>query len=182
MSVKSLVLVLTGAAWLSGCVSPRDFNALMPKSPAYQRVAAQLQTDPAAVAVQLQQLQNLVRMTLANVTLFPAGGAELGDAGKSALAELAPALKDLKGQRIVVLGFTDDVPLGTTLHERLAGNVELSKARSAAVTAFLTAQGVPAALITPVGLGETHPVASNATAEGRAQNRRVEIDIVAAPA
>ena len=72
--------------------------------------------------------------------------------------------------------------LGQSLVERLSGNVELSKARSEAVTAFLTAQGVPAALITPVGLGEAHPLASNTTAPGRAKNQRVEIDIVEAPA
>jgi outer membrane protein OmpA-like peptidoglycan-associated protein len=50
------------------------------------------------------------------------------------------------------------------------------------VTAFLSAQGVPAALITLVGLGQTHPAAANATAGGRAQNRRVEIGCVDAPA
>lgn len=181
MFIRPLVALL-GSAALSACVAPRDFNQLMPKWPAYEQVAAQLQAEPAADAVQLEQLHNLVRMTLANVVLFPDGGAELGDAGKAALAELAPALKGLKGQRIVVLGFTDDIALGATLVERLSGNVELTKARAATVTAFLTAQGVPAALITPVGLGETHPAASNATADGRAQNRRVEINIVEAPA
>ena len=46
---------------------------------------------------------------------------------------------------------------------------------------LLKAQGVPANLITTTGLGQAHPVASNDTAEGRAKNRRVEIDIVEAP-
>jgi chemotaxis protein MotB len=58
----------------------------------------------------------------------------------------------------------------------------LSKARADAVAAVLVEQGVPARLITTSGLGEAHPVASNATPAGRAQNRRVEIDIVEAPA
>lgn len=182
VNLKSLACALTVATLLSACVAPRDFNQLMPKSPTYQEVAAQLKADPSAERVRLEQLQDLIRLTLANTTLFPEGGAELGDAGKAALAELAPALKELRGQRIVVIGFTDNVPLGQTLVERLSGNVELSKARSEAVTAFLTAQGVPAALITPVGLGEAHPLASNTTARGRAKNQRVEIDIVEAPA
>lgn len=182
MSAVPSTAALAAAALLSACVAPRDFNDLVPKSPTYQQVAAQLKAEPAADRVRLEQLQNLIRLTLANTTLFPEGSAELGDAGKAALAELAPALKDLRGLRIVVVGYTDNVPLGQTLVERLSGNVELSKARAAAVTAFLTAQGVPVALITPVGLGETHPVASNATAQGRAQNQRMEIDIVEAPA
>ena len=182
MSVTPLVALLASAALLSACVAPREFNQLVPKTPAYEQVAAQLQAEPAAERVRLEQLQQLIRLTLANATLFPEGSAELDEAGKATLAELAPALKDLRGKRIVVLGFTDDVPLGPTLVERLSGNVELSKARSAAVTAFLTAQGVPGALITPVGLGETHPAASNATAAGRVQNQRVDIDIVDAPA
>jgi chemotaxis protein MotB len=181
-SSRPLFALLGSVALLSACVSPRDFNQMMPKSPTYQQVAAQLKAEPAAERVRLEQSQNLIRLTLANTTLFPEGGAELGETGKAVLAELAPPLKELRGQRIVVIAFTDNVPLGQTLAERLSGNVELSKARSAAVTAFLTAQGVPAALITPVGLGETHPVASNATADGRVQNRRVEIDIVEAPA
>ncbi|HMO45388.1 MAG TPA: OmpA family protein [Rubrivivax sp.] len=182
MNPRFLFVLLGNAALLQGCVAPRDFNQLAVKTPAYEQVAAQLQAEPAAERVRLEQLQNLIRLTLANATLFPEGGAELGEAGKATLAELAPALKELPGKRIVVVGFTDDVPLGPTLVERLSGNVELSKARSAAVTAFLSAQGVPATLITPVGLGETHPAASNATAEGRAQNQRVDIAIVDAPA
>lgn len=173
---------LAAAALLSACVVARDYNELVPKSPAYQQIAALLKAEPAADRARLEQLQNQIRLTLANTTLFPEGSAQLGEAGKAALAELAPALKELRGQRIVVVGYTDNVPLGQTLAERLSGNVELSKARSAAVTAFLTAQGVPAAWITPVGLGETHPVASNATADGRAQNQRMEIGIVEAPA
>jgi flagellar motor protein MotB len=88
----------------------------------------------------------------------------------------------LSGQRIVVKGFTDDVPIGEALGKRFTNNVQLSKARADAVAAVLIDQGVPSALITTTGLGESHPVASNATPAGRAKNRRVEIDIVEAPA
>jgi chemotaxis protein MotB len=182
MPLNPLAAALAAAALLSACVTATNFNEQVQKSATYQKLDAQLKTEPATDRVQIEQLQNLVRLTLASAVLFPEGGQQLTDAGQAMLAKLVPALKDLRKQRIVVIGFTDDVPLGEGQRQRFAGNVELSKARADAVTAFLTAQGVPAALITSVGLGESHPVASNDTAQGRAKNRRVEIDIVEAPA
>ncbi|HRH86960.1 MAG TPA: OmpA family protein [Rubrivivax sp.] len=182
MRFKSIPAALAVAAALCGCVSPVPYNDLVSKSATYQDLDAQLKPRVAADRMQLEQLQNLVRVTLADGLLFPEGSAKLDEAGKAMLVRLAPALKDLSGQRIVIKGFTDNVPTGPTLRERLAGNVELSKARADAVAGALEAQGVSAALIATVGLGETHAAASNATAAGRARNRRVEIDVVEAPA
>ena len=180
--MRTSVIALAVAALLSACVSAVPYNDLVQKTPTYRNLDQQLKADRAADRVQIEQLQNLVRLTLANGMLFPEGGRELSEAGKAMLAKLAPGLKDLSGQRIVVIGFTDGVPIGDGLYQRLAGNVELSKARADAIAGFLTAQGVPAALIATVGLGEAHPIESNTTASGRAKNRRVEIDIVEAPA
>lgn len=182
MKLNSFVAALVCAALLSACVTQRSYNQELQKTDTYMKLDAQLKTELAGAQAQIEQLQNLVRVTLANGVLFPEGGWELNEAGKATLAKVAPTLATLTGQRIVVKGFTDNVPVGPTLRERFAGNVELSKARADAVAAFLKAQGVPANLVTTVGLGETHPVASNETAEGRAQNRRVEIDVVEAPA
>jgi outer membrane protein OmpA-like peptidoglycan-associated protein len=158
------------------------YNDLVPKTETYQQLDAQIKAASPSEAVRIEQLQNLVRVTLASGLLFSAGSSELDAAGNATLAKLAPALKELRGQRIVIVGYTDDVPLGPTPQERFGGNVELSKARARAVAAALAAQGVPAGLIATVGLGETHPAASNDTSAGRAQNRRVEIDVVEAPA
>ena len=182
MSLKPLAAALASAALMSACVSPSTYNEQVQKTRTYQQVDAQLKGEVAADQAQIEQLQNLVRLTLANNILFPEGGWELNETGKALLAKVAPALKDLTGQRIVIKGFTDSVPIGTALRERFPSNVELSKARADAVADFLKAQGVPAGLITTAGLGQTHPVASNDSPEGRAKNRRVEIDIVEAPA
>lgn len=81
----------------------------------------------------------------------------------------------------MIKGFADSVPIGATLRERFPSNAELSKARADAGADVLRAQAVPAALITPSGLGQAHPVTTNDTAEGRTKNRRFEIDIVEAP-
>jgi chemotaxis protein MotB len=182
MSLRTIVAALAAATLLPACVSPSRYNEQVQKTSTYQQLDAQLKAEIAADQAQIEQLQNLVRLTLANGVLFAEGGWELNEAGKATLAKLAPALKGLTGQRFVIKGFTDSVPIGATLRERFASNVELSKARADAVADFLKAQGVPAALITTTGLGQAHPVASNESAEGRAKNRRVEIDIVEAPA
>jgi chemotaxis protein MotB len=168
------------ALLLSACVSQGTYDPLVQKTLAYQQLDQQLKSELAGDQVQIAQLQNLVRLTLASGILFAEGGTELSPAGQATLAKVAPTLKTLSGQRIVIKGFTDNVPIGPELRQRFASNVELSKARAQSVASVLTDQGVPAGNITTVGLGESHPVASNDTAQGRAKNRRVEIDIVEA--
>jgi len=182
MNLKPLVVALAATALLSACVSPTKYNDQVLKSSTYQQLDEQLKAELAGDQAQIEQLQNLVKLTLANGILFAEGGWELNETGKATLTKLAPALKSLTGQRIVIKGFTDSVPIGAALRERFPSNIELSKARADSVADLLKAQGVPANLITTVGQGQAHPVASNDTAEGRAKNRRVEIDIVEAPA
>ena len=182
MRLKVLVTTLAAAALLPACVSQSKYNDQVQKTSTYQQLDTQLKTELSADQAQIEQLQNLVKLTLANGILFPEGGWQLSEAGKATLAKVAPALKGLTGQRIVIKGFTDSVPIGPALRERFPSNVELSKARADAVADLLKAQGVPANLITTVGQGPAPPVASNDTAEGRAKNRRVEIDIVETPA
>ncbi len=91
-------------------------------------------------------------------------------------AELQKALAFVKrypGFKITIAGYTDNT--GTASY-----NLGLSERRAAAVKAYLLQHGVPdTGQITTVGYGEAHPVASNATATGRAQNRRVEITVLA---
>jgi chemotaxis protein MotB len=182
MSLKTTFAASAAALLLAACVAPVPFNDRVAKNEIYQRLDAQIQPAASSPKEQLEQLQNLVRLTLADSLLFPSGSAQLSESGKAALARLAPALKDLSNQRIVVKGFSDDSPVGMPLMQRIISNVELSKARAAAVQGFLAVQGVPQDIIFISGLGESHPVASNDTEQGRALNRRVEIDVVAAPA
>ncbi len=181
MQARTSLLLLSTALLLSACVSQGTYNQQVQKTDTYQKLDAQLKGELAADQAQIEQLQNLVKLTLASGILFPEGGWELSDAGKATLSKLAPTLKQLTGQRIVVKGFTDSVPIGPELRARFANNVELSKARAEAVAALLVAQFVPKDIVSTSGLGQAHPVASNETAEGRTKNRRVEIDIVEAP-
>jgi chemotaxis protein MotB len=181
MSLRLTTILLCSAALLSACVSQSQYQQQVQKTQTYQQLNDQLRAELAGTQAQVEQLQNLVKLTLANGVLFGEGGWELNETGKATLTKVAPALKGLTGQRIVVKGFTDNLPIGPALRERFPSNIELSKARADSVARFLTDQGVPVGLITTVGLGQAHPVASNETPEGRAKNRRVEIDIVEAP-
>jgi chemotaxis protein MotB len=69
------------------------------------------------------------------------------------------------------------VPIGPELKKRFPSNWELSSARATDVVRHLVAQGVPASELSAQGFGDSRPVASNETPQGRAKNRRVEIVI-----
>ena len=105
-----------------------------------------------------------------SVTLFPRRSAEITAQGKAVLDQNLAASRDLlsRATYIEVVGNTDDV--GDDAY-----NQELSEQRAKAVRDFLVSAGVDASKIATVGMGESMPVASNATDEGRAQNRRVDV-------
>jgi chemotaxis protein MotB len=172
----------------AGCVSQQTYNTEVAKANTLSTSNQQLDalnqklTGELASADQAQitQLQNQLKVTMVNEVLFTEGGWTLSPKGEAALAKIAPTLSKLQGQQIVVEGFTDNVPIGPALKARFPSNWELSSARATDVLRFLVSKGVPANTISAQGFGDSRPVASNDTAEGRAKNRRVEIVIMAA--
>lgn len=101
--------------------------------------------------------------------LFATGKADLKPESRPVLKEIASTLKDHADLKVLIEGHTDNV--GTP-----ASNLALSDARAAAVKAALVADfGIGADRVTTKGLGDTKPAVPNTTAEGRAQNRRVEV-------
>lgn len=115
-----------------------------------------------------------VRLTLPNPVLFAEGSATLSADADAVLTPLA-RLFATADNPILIEGFTDDVPI---IGGRLRSNWELSAARSFAVVEFLMSQGLPAERFNVRGYGQYRPVAPNATAEGRSQNRRIEISLI----
>ncbi|RYE66089.1 MAG: OmpA family protein [Oxalobacteraceae bacterium] len=95
----------------------------------------------------------------------------LKPAGKASLDELSSKLGDMNLEVIIAVGHTDSV--GTDAY-----NQKLSIRRAEAVKAYLKGKGIEETRIYTEGKGESQPKADNATAEGRAQNRRVEIEVV----
>ena len=89
---------------------------------------------------------------------------------------IRPQLQGLHNAKVVVYGYTDNLPVGPALQRAgIANNIDLSSRRADNVVAYLTSQGVDPNIISAKGFGDTHPVASNDTSQSRAQNRRIEI-------
>lgn len=110
-------------------------------------------------------------ITLQGAVLFVTGKSELLPLAKDRLNEVATALKELDDNQVaVVQGYTDSRGADDA-------NMKLSQARADAVRDYLLSQGVKPERLRSEGHGEERPVASNDTAEGRANNRRVEIVI-----
>ena len=109
-------------------------------------------------------------ITLGADASFDTGKADLKAEGQAKLDELAAKLKDVSFASITVIGHTDNV--GTE-----AANQRLSVRRANAVKQYLATHGIDAQKIKATGQGMTKPVADNKTAQGRAKNRRVEVQI-----
>ena len=95
------------------------------------------------------------------------------------MRKIAAILQEHPQLAIHVIGHTDNVPIRPTAQSRFASNWELSAARALAAVHFLTERaGVDPRRVGAMGYGEYRPVADNATAEGRAKNRRIAITIL----
>ncbi len=119
-----------------------------------------------------------VVLQLHNDVLFGTGEAEVKPDGKTALAEVAATLRQVGSKRFQVAGHTDNAPITTDKKKEFPSNWELSAARAIAVVKLLVAQGVDPAMLSAAGYGPYDPVASNATPDGQAKNRRIEITLV----
>lgn len=128
--------------------------------------------------VEIRQLQGELRITIRDKILFLEGGYRLNAKADQVLAKMAPTLSGFQDTK-VVRGYTDYLSIGAELRSHgIATNLDLSSKRADNVVDHLIRKGVSQSLISAQGMGESNPVASNATPEGRAQNRRIEITLV----
>lgn len=132
--------------------------------------AGDLRTAFGDSRIGVQNTGSELLVTLPDDLLFETGSARLTPHMRTELAALARHLKKYPDSHVRVIGHTDNV--GSAAY-----NLQLSQQRASAVAAELIANGVNPARITTIGKGEDQPIASNLTAEGRAQNRRVTIRI-----
>lgn len=133
-----------------------------------ERRAEQAAADLARIATVKQESRGMV-ITLSGSVLFASGKSELLPSAQAKLSEVANALTQANPDAsIVVEGHTDS-------QGSQAFNLDLSARRAQAVRDYLTSHGVAPDRIRAEGLGFSRPVSDNKTAEGRANNRRVEI-------
>ena len=111
------------------------------------------------------------KITLQADTLYDFNKSDLKPEGKATLNKIAADLNKIKLEVIIAVGNTDSV--GTDAY-----NMALGQRRAQSVKAYLVSKGVDGSRIYTESKGKSNPVASNATAEGRAKNRRTDIEVV----
>ena len=131
-----------------------------------------------SITKQVKVLPREIIITLAADTLFDIGKADVKISVYKDLQKIADQIKGMDKPNIIVEGHTDNIPMRGT--GKYSDNLTLSQARAEAVAKFFAELfGLDPKMFTAVGKGDTVPVASNDTAEGRKQNRRVTMRISA---
>jgi chemotaxis protein MotB len=177
----SALASLCAAILLGGCVWQSDYDALQTKNKDLGQQLATQQAENGADKVQIARLQGAIKYTVDSDLLFAPGSWQMRAAGQETIAKLAKKLASTQQNKLVVNGYTDNAPIGPGLvAQGVTSNQELSQKRGESVMQFLVSRGMKSDLISAHGYGEAEPVASNDTARGRAQNRRVEITLAAA--
>lgn len=126
-----------------------------------------------ALDIKVENRNGKVYVSLAEKLLFKSGSIAVDPKGKEALVKLATALNQKADVQVAVEGHTDNKPISS---EKIKDNWDLSVLRATSIVRILTEDGkMDGNRITANGRGETQPVASNDTPEGRALNRRTEI-------
>jgi chemotaxis protein MotB len=157
---------------LFGCASMQRYEEL---ESAYRQLQGRYTADEA----EIRMLEGRLRVTMTDRILFPSGGYQINEQARATLRKMVPTLQGLTQTRVIVEGYTDTTPVGPELRRMgIASNLDLSSRRADAVADALIREGGPRNLISADGRGEANPVASNATPEGRARNRRIEVTLV----
>jgi chemotaxis protein MotB len=166
-SLPSPSPVLTPATGVPPLPAPPE----PPSGPSEAELALKRKLEAMGDQVSVTMTKGQINLQIRDNILFPPGAARLSDEGAALLQGIARTL-DEDDYRISIEGHTDSTPIQNV---RFASNWELSSGRATAVLRYLIAQGITPARLRAVGYADTRPVADNATAEGRAANRRVNL-------
>jgi len=144
---------------------------------AQQALAEGLKKELGDARAKLQMTERGLVLTLLDEIFFDSGKAVIKEEGLKTLNKVAQVLQDtVPNSPVAVEGHTDNDPI---IYSSSRTNWELSSGRALAVLHhFADQRGIAPERLQAVAMGEFHPVASNGTAEGRRQNRRVEIVIL----
>lgn len=133
--------------------------------------ASKLRQKLTGTGVQVARDGDNVRLIMPNSITFNTNESTIKTSVNSVLDSVALVAKEYDKTRLQVVGYTD-----STGNDKI--NQPLSERRAAAVANYLALRGVQGSRISSYGAGSSNPIASNATTEGKAQNRRVEITLI----
>ncbi|WP_042422796.1 outer membrane protein OmpA [Comamonas granuli] len=159
------------ASWTPATAAAGCDGALAAPAPAPAPAAAPAAPAPAPAPAAAPAAPTSSKVTYAADAFFDFDKAVLKPEGKAKLDDLASKVKGINLEVIIAVGHTDSV--GTDAY-----NQKLSVRRAEAVKAYLVSKGIEKNRVYTEGKGEKQPVADNKTKEGRAKNRRVEIEVV----
>jgi chemotaxis protein MotB len=145
-------------------------------SSTYEQLMVQMKSEIAQGQVTISELQGKLTVNMEAAILFDSGKADVKPDGLAILMKLVPTLQTVNDKAIRIEGHTDNVAIKTP---QFPSNWELSAARAINVTKYLQQQGIDPANLSATAFGEFKPVADNSTKEGKAQNRRIEITLIA---
>ena len=131
---------------------------------------AELRQSMQGTGVEVQRQGDQIKLIMPGNITFATDSAEIVSNFYAPLNNLASSFKQFNQNSIEIVGFTDST--GSRQY-----NMDLSQRRAQSVATYLTAQGVDGTRLSTRGAGPDQPIASNATADGRAQNRRVEVNL-----
>src|SRR5215471_9498187 len=168
-------MTFTALLVLAGCVSQQKYDALDTE---YQQLNQTMSAEVASNQMHITRLQNAIKVTINSELLFPSGSWQMPVEAQQTISKIVPILAPMQQTKIIVNGYTDNVPIGPGLMSQgITSNLELSQKRADNVMQFMLSQGVNPSLVSARGFGDADPVASNDTPAGRAQNRRVELTL-----
>ena len=133
--------------------------------------ASKLRQKLTGTGVQVARDGDNVRLIMPNSITFNTNESTIKTSANSVLDSVALVAKEYDKTRLQVVGYTD-----STGNDKI--NQPLSERRAAAVANYLALRGVQGSRISSYGAGSSNPIASNASTEGKAQNRRVEITLI----
>jgi chemotaxis protein MotB len=185
MNKLTMACVTAAGLALAGCVSQQKYEESQQKNAEleqeYQQLNQQMGAEIGAKNMQITRLQNAIKVSINSELLFPSGSWDMSESAKQSIAKVAAILAPHQKTKVLVDGHTDTTPIGPGLmKEGVTSNLVLSQKRADTVMQYMISQGVKPSLISAQGFGETDPVAPNNTPEGRAKNRRVELNLASA--
>jgi chemotaxis protein MotB len=147
-------------------------------SSTYEQLLEKMKGEIAKGQVTISELKGKLTVNMVDAILFDSGKAEVKREGLVVLGKVVEILKTVNDKAIRIEGHTDNVAINRSLAQRYPTNWELSAARAINVARYLEQQAIAPDSLSAAAFGEFKPVADNATAEGRAKNRRIEIVLV----
>jgi chemotaxis protein MotB len=152
MNKLTIASIAAAGLLLGGCVTQKKYDALESE---YTQLNQSMSKELGAKDVQISRMQDAIKVSINSELLFPSGGWEMTDGAKESIGKIVAILA----------------------RQGITTNLILSQKRADTVMQFMVSKGANPQLISAKGFGDADPVASNDTAAGKAQNRRVELTV-----